>query len=59
MEVLYILSKIKEQIVIKITSVTFYEGKERVDLVIETNIKYGKIGGYTSNTFCKDIVCED
>lgn len=59
MEVLYILSKIKEQIVIKITNVTFYEGKERVDLVSETNIKYSEVGGYTSNTFCKDIVCED
>lgn len=31
---------------IKITSVTFYEGKERVDLVRETNIKYSEVGGY-------------
>ena len=31
---------------IKITSVTFYEDKEKVDLVMEINIKYSEVGGY-------------
>lgn len=31
---------------IKITSVIFYEGEERVDLVSEMNIKYSEVGEY-------------
>ena len=59
MEILYILNDITGQIIIKVTHRVFYKDKERIDLGSEMNIQRSEIGEYTSNTFCKGVVCEN
>lgn len=44
---------------IKITGVAFYKVREGVDLGSGIEFRCSEVVEYTSNMFCKDIVCKD